>query len=365
MIFAAFFAFLGVAVWYLGSRTAWLTDVRPLWLYLGYGAAVLLGLTAMFAYSGEFTAGPVAHPLTVFFCYLLSILVILLPVFVLVDLVHLVLPFSKGVFGAAVILFTACTAGYGFIHAASPRIKEVTVDLPHLDREIKAVQLTDIHLGHFRGKKHLRKLVEMVNGEDPEVIFITGDLLESRFNCNGDVLSPLRQLKAPAFFVDGNHDTYVDAALVKEMCRDAGLKVLDNESVEYAGLQIVGLDYMVADSGSADTMHAARRQETIAGTMPLMGIADSIATVVLHHSPVGARYIEEAGADLFLAGHTHGGQFFPLTLINDRLFEYNRGLYHRDSLEIYVSCGSGTFGLPLRIGTDSEVTVLHLKPAQD
>ncbi|MBQ6956702.1 MAG: metallophosphoesterase, partial [Bacteroidales bacterium] len=64
----------------------------------------------------------------------------------------------------------------------------------------------------------------------------------------------------------------------------------------------------------------------------------------------------------FLAGHTHGGQFFPVTLINDRLFEYNRGLYHRDRMAVYVSCGSGTFGLPLRIGSDSEVTLLHLKP---
>ncbi|MBQ6789855.1 MAG: metallophosphoesterase, partial [Paludibacteraceae bacterium] len=82
----------------------------------------------------------------------------------------------------------------------------------------------------------------------------------------------------------------------------------------------------------------------------------------LHHSPVGAKYIEAAGADLFLAGHTHGGQFFPVTLINDRLFEYNRGLYHRDRMAVYVSCGSGTFGLPLRIGSDSEVTLLHLKP---
>ena len=164
------------------------------------------------------------------------------------------------------------------------------------------------------------------------------------------------------FFVDGNHDTYVSAARVKSLCRAVGMRVLENEAVEYAGLQIIGLDYMVADSSARDSMHAALSNETIQSVMPRMGVSDSMATIVLHHSPVGAKYMEAAGADLFLAGHTHGGQFFPLTLINDRMFEFNRGLYRLGSMQVYVSCGSGTFGLPLRLGTDSEVTLLHLKP---
>ena len=72
----------------------------------------------------------------------------------------------------------------------------------------------------------------------------------------------------------------------------------------------------------------------------------------------------------FMAMGTYAAKFtaspvmHPLTLINDRLFEYNRGLYHRDAMEVYVSCGSGTYGLPLRIGTDSEVTLLHLLPKE-
>lgn len=355
-------AVLGLAVWYVASRTAWFTGIRPLWCYLGFGAAVFLSFTAMGAYAARFTTGPVMHLLTVFFCHLCAVLVILLLTLLAVDLVHLVIPFGKAAFGICVLVLTAGFSVYGFIHAATPRLKEVTIELPHLERDMDAVQLTDVHLGHFRGRKHLQKLIDMVNAANPEVVFFTGDFMESWYNCSEEVVEPLRSLKAPVFFVDGNHDTYVDAARIKDLCRAAGMRVLENETAEYAGLQIVGLDYMVADDISRDNMHAARRNETIQSTMPKMGVSDSLPTIVLHHSPVGARYIEEAGADLFLAGHTHGGQFFPLTLINDRIFEYNRGLYHRDGMEVYVSCGSGTFGIPLRIGTDSEVALLHLKP---
>ncbi len=357
-----FLAVIVVAVWYVAARTAWITGIRTVWCCVGYGLALFCSFMAMFGYASKNTAGPVFHPLTVFFCYLCAVLVILLLVFLAVDLVHLAVPFGKPVFGLCVLVLTVGLSAYGFIHAASPRLKEVTIELPHLEKEVTAVQLTDVHLGHFRGRKHLQKLVRMVNAAQPEVVFFTGDFLESWYNCSEEAVSPMKDLTAPVFFVDGNHDTYVDAAYVKDLCRKAGMHVLENEAAECAGLQVIGLDYMVADGNSRDDMHAALGHETIQSVMPRMGVSDSLATVVLHHSPVGAAYMEAAGADLFLAGHTHGGQFFPLTLINDRLFEYNRGLYHRDRMAVYVSCGSGTFGLPLRIGTDSEVTLLHLKP---
>lgn len=119
----------------------------------------------------------------------------------------------------------------------------------------------------------------------------------------------MKELKAPVFFVDGNHDTYVNAAHVKSLCRAVGMRVLENEAVECAGLQVVGLDYMVADSSARDNMHAALSNETIQSVMLRMDVSDSLATIVLHHSPVGAKFMEEAGADLFLSGHTRGGLF--------------------------------------------------------
>ncbi len=360
-LLALLLAVSGFSVWYLATRTAWLTGLRPLWCGMALGLALVLSLVAMFFYASPHSTGPLPHLLTVFFCHLCAVLLILLLAFLLVDLVHLIIPFGKKSFGLCVLSLTVIVSAYGFIHAATPRVKEVTVELPHLEKDLTAVQLTDVHLGHFRGKAHLQRLVDLVNEAQPEVIFFTGDFLESWYNCTEAVLEPVRDLKAPVFFVDGNHDTYVDAAHVKELCRNVGMRVLENEAVECAGLQIIGLDYMVADQDARDDMHAASGQETIQSVLARKAVSDSLPVIALHHSPVGAKYMEAAGVDLFLAGHTHGGQFFPLTLINDRLFEYNRGLYHRGNMAIYVSCGSGTFGLPLRIGTDSEITLLHLK----
>ena len=355
-------AILVLSIGYLSSRTAWLTGTRLLWWCLAYTAALILSFVAMGTYAADFTTGPVMHRLTVFLCHLLGVLVILLLSFLVVDLVHLAVPFSKKVFGISVLVLTAGLSAYGFFHAATPKLKEVNIELPQLQNEITAVQLSDVHLGHFRGRNHLRKLVDKVNACNPELIFLTGDFLESRYNCSEEVIEPVRELKAPVFFVDGNHDTYVNATRVKQLCRAVGMRVLENEAVEYAGLQIIGLDYMVADNQARDDMHAAISSETIQSVMAGMAVSDSLPTVVLHHSPVGAKYMDEAGADLFLAGHTHGGQFFPLTLINERLFEYNRGLHQCGDMKVYISCGSGTFGLPMRIGTDSEITLLHLKP---
>jgi hypothetical protein len=74
--------------------------------------------------------------------------------------------------------------------------------------------------------------------------------------------------------------------------------------------------------------------------------------------------LEKAGVDLYLAGHTHGGQLYPLIWVNDRVFQFNRGLYHFGNMQVYTSCGSGTFGPPMRIGTRSEVTVLEMRPRE-
>ena len=357
-----FLAVLVAMVWYVGARMAWLLGVKPLWCCLLFAVAVLCSLVAMAGYAGKHTTGAVMHALTVFFCHLCGVLLILLLVLLAVDLLHLVIPFGRPVFALLVLALTAGLSTYGFIHAALPAWKEVSVELPHLEREVTAVQLTDVHLGHFRGRRHLQKLVDRVNAVQPDVIFFTGDFLESWYHCDEETVAPMKQLKAPVFFVDGNHDTYVDAARVKELCRGAGMRVLENEAAECAGLQVIGLDYMVADENARDDMHAALGTETIRSVMARIPVSDSLPTVVLHHSPVGAEYMEAAGADLFLAGHTHGGQLFPLTLINDRLFTYNRGLYQCGRMTVYVSCGSGTFGIPLRLGTDSEITLLHLRP---
>jgi len=84
--------------------------------------------------------------------------------------------------------------------------------------------------------------------------------------------------------------------------------------------------------------------------------------VLLHHSPDGIKYANQHGVDLYLAGHTHAGQLFPIKYIAKLIFDYNKGLRDYNGTKIYVSQGAGTFGPPMRVGTISELTLLKLKP---
>jgi predicted MPP superfamily phosphohydrolase len=94
-----------------------------------------------------------------------------------------------------------------------------------------------------------------------------------------------------------------------------------------------------------------------------MNINENQPTVLLHHGPDGIKYANKAGVDLYLAGHTHAGQLWPATHVAKMIFEYNKGLRTFEDTQVYVSQGTGTFGPPMRVGTQSELTILNIKPA--
>lgn len=351
-----------LAVWYLARRSAFVFGTRATWWYVGYGIALVASFASMFMGAMRWSVNPLAHCFVVVGGVLTGFLLFLLVFTLLTDLVQLFVHMPAWLFGTIAGSLALSFTVYGLVTAASPKLVEQTIALPKLENPMRAVLLTDTHFGHYRGKRQMQHIVNMVNEAKPDIVFFTGDCFESWYNFSMETIEPLRQLTAPLYFVDGNHDTYVNANQVKKLLRQIGIHVMENESLEYAGLQIVGLDYMVADENAYDDMHAASGTETIQSAMQKMVLSDSLPTVVLHHSPMGAKYMEEAGADLFLAGHTHGGQLWPVTWINNRLFQFNRGLYRLNTLQVYTSCGTGTFGPPMRLGTVSEVTLIHLVP---
>lgn len=87
-----------------------------------------------------------------------------------------------------------------------------------------------------------------------------------------------------------------------------------------------------------------------------------LPTILLHHSPDGIQYANEKGVDLYLTGHTHAGQLFPVTLIGELIYTYNKGLHDYNGTKIFVGEGAGTFGPPMRVGSHSTITVFDLKP---
>jgi len=107
-------------------------------------------------------------------------------------------------------------------------------------------------------------------------------------------------------------------------------------------------------------MHAGENKGTIRAVLDTLEIDARLPSVLLHHSPDGIEFAVKKGIDLYLAGHTHGGQLFPVNFINDLLFQFNRGLTNHNGTRIFVSKGAGTFGPPLRVGTRGEITLIEL-----
>ena len=353
-----FLAIIGSAAFYMASRTAFVFGCGRWWIFAGYFILAFVSLAAMMVVRKLY---PTLHPFLVILSTLVGVLLYMLIILLLTDAINIFAHFSPKKYGLIVGVFTILISVYGILNTSFPRLKTVEIDIPKLTKPVQIAQLSDVHIGHFRGERNLRRLVQIVNKTEAQMVVITGDMFESFYNLNHETLRPLADLKVPVFFVSGNHDMYVDVDSVKQLMRDAGVNVLENSMMECCNIQIVGLDYMRPDDHTPDHMHAGVGIRTIENTLPNIALDSTKPTILLHHNPVGAEYAEKAGIDLYLAGHTHGGQLFPVTLLNDRIFNFNRGLYRHGSLQIYTSEGSGTFGPPMRIGTQSEVTLIKLK----
>jgi hypothetical protein len=246
------------------------------------------------------------------------------------------------------------------LQAKSIQITKQEIAIKGLTKEVKAMHLTDIHIGHFRGKKYMQSLVDKVIEQDVDVVFITGDLFDGKYNLSVETLEPLTQINKPIFFVEGNHDVYTGVKTIKNYLRQVNVQVLENDIALWNGIQIIGLNHMKADEGSRN-MHAARQSTTIENVLAKLPIDDKMPSILLHHSPDGIQYANQHGIDLYLAGHTHAGQLFPFKYLVNLAYKYNKGYYDINGTQLFVSQGSGTFGPPMRVGTKSEIILLTLK----
>lgn len=354
---------VAAAVYYLSRRFALFFPAPGMkgWVWI-FSAGLIFGLVGSIGFS-ELTNRFVAV-WSLVGSILLGAFILLLLSLAVTDLLHLAFRVSPALRGYLTLGLTVLLTTYGVWNAYHFRVKEVTIPIRGLTKEIRAVQLTDIHLGNSRGKKELERIVRITKELQPDIILNTGDLFDSKthFNGNDDVLDPFRTIDVPHYFVYGNHDEQVGLVQVLRRVKESGATLLMNSVAQYNDLQIAGLNNMAADSQSYD-IHASNDSTTVQSVMKSLEIDPERPLLVLHHRPEGITYMAETGADLLLAGHTHAGQMFPFTLIAKWMFGYNKGLYRYDEMQIYVSQGLGTFFSPIRFGTHSEITLLRLIPA--
>jgi predicted MPP superfamily phosphohydrolase len=220
-------------------------------------------------------------------------------------------------------------------------------------------QLSDIHVGPTIKRGYLQAIVDVVNRLDADLIAVTGDLVDGSVVQLAPHTAPLADLKARhgAYFVTGNHEYYSNAPTWIAEVRRLGLTVLMNEHVllEHEGARVV-LGGVTDYSGHHfDEAHRSDPVAAIAGAP-----SDADVRILLAHQPRSAPAAADAGFDLQLSGHTHGGQFYPWNLFVPLQQPYTAGLHRLRALWVYTSRGTGYWGPPKRFGAPSEITRLRL-----
>ena len=254
-------------------------------------------------------------------------------------------------FGAAVAIGV-----YGVLNASCTRITRATVrlaNLPDAWRGRRAALISDVHLGHVRNGSFLRRMVTKILKEEPDAIFIAGDLYDGTAIDAHRAAEPLKELAAPqgVYFVAGNHEQFGDDSKYLNAVAAAGVRVLSNEKVEVDGLQIVGVPYR----------NAAHRSR-FAAVLQAIALDRERPSILLTHAPDHPGVAEAAGVSLQLSGHTHLGQFIPWSWIARRAYrQFVYGLSRIGKMQVFTSSGAGTWGPPLRLGSNPEIVMLEFE----
>lgn len=253
----------------------------------------------------------------------------------------------------------------GFLNARrTARVVRVEVPIQALPEALHGftiAQISDIHVGPTIRQGYLQAIVDRVNALRADVVAITGDLVDGGVAELAEHVAPLAALTSRhgTYFVTGNHEYYSGAHAWIEELRRLDVAVLLNEHVvlerEGSALVLAGV-----------TDHTAHHFDPAHRCDPAKALADApqdaAVKVLLAHQPRSAPLALEAGFDLQLSGHTHGGQFWPWNLFVPLQQPYTAGLHRLRDLWIYVSRGTGYWGPPKRFGAPSEITVVRLVP---
>ena len=233
---------------------------------------------------------------------------------------------------------------YGFINAKKVSVKQLKFSHSKIKKNISFVFLSDIHIGSNR-PKILKKIIPLINQQNPSFVLIGGDLIDSSSFKIQD-LDEIKKIKAPIYFVTGNHEYYVeDSQKHLNDFKIQNIKVLDNQSVLEEQINIIG----ISDNQKKDNKINIFEQ-----------LYDSdYFNLLLVHQPSIWNSLKEK-ANLTLSGHTHNGQIFPFNLIVKIQFPQIYGVYNHLKNYLYVSSGAATWGPKIRIGSKNEILNIEL-----
>jgi predicted MPP superfamily phosphohydrolase len=299
-------------------------------LFLFFSVSIVIDLLRLLVYLGSLLAGKGFPGLTTISPY------------------HFLVPFGL----AVAISF------YGYFEAKNIRTERMTIQTSKLPQDIgrlKIVQISDIHLGVVVGEGKLKRILDIVKKENPDLLVSTGDLVDGEM-CNlTEVVGMLREIDPPygKFAVTGNHEFYAGLDRSLAFTEDAGFTILRSDASTAGGfLNIAGVDDHETERFGGSKNVTEREL--------LSGLPQENFTLFLKHRPVLDK--EALGLfDLQLSGHAHKGQIFPFGLITRAMYPTDDGcLKLEDGSYLCVSRGAGTWGPPIRFLAPPDVVVIEL-----
>ena len=415
LVFLFFIATIAYVFWHL-----WRITPGGWWLKLAAGLLFLLWMAAAFgsimlrergSVAGLRVLNGIGQPWTIVYVYLLI-------AFVLADLGVLLRLLPKGWLNgngyalAGILGVIALLMLVGNVHYRHKYREEMTVHTSKpLTRPLTIVFASDLHLGYTNSRREFARWVDLIRDEHPDLVLFGGDIIDNS-------VRPLLQdrygeefarIGAPLFTVLGNHEYISSEGDAEKFFADAGITLLRDSTACFEGLRIIGRDdrsnparlplerVMEACCGAAAgcaagaSLAGGQAEAAASGAPECAGatvaggavscsagatVADGAPgragaylaggapfTILLDHQPAHLEEAERAGIDFQFSGHTHRGQFWPVSWLTDAIYEKSWGRHRRGNTLSYVSSGLGIWGPKVRLGSRSEYLVLHLLPA--
>lgn len=261
----------------------------------------------------------------------------------------------------AVVVISTIIIFIGYLNTRKIVVNSLAIEIPRKQStltELNAVVLSDLHLSTINGETWLEKIVANINKLNPDIVFIPGDFVDERAETLklegiGGALSKIKA-KYGVFASTGNHEFINGINGTSKFITENGINLIRDSS------QLVANSFIVAarEDGSKNNFTGEPRK-------PLAEIMNTIdknyPVILLDHTPFKLEEAEANGVNLQLSGHTHHGQMFPLNLITKMIYEVSWGYKKKSNTHYYVSCGVGTWGPPVRLGSNSEIVNLKIK----
>jgi predicted MPP superfamily phosphohydrolase len=242
----------------------------------------------------------------------------------------------------------------GYIKYQNKTREEININFSqsNLNKNLKLVTISDLHLGYGIGNKELNRWIKLINKENADIVLIVGDMIDNSIKpvLRENMAENLKKIKSKfgVYSVLGNHEyiSGIDACI--NFIKSADITLLRDSSVMINDLYIIGRD---------DQTNKSRKtlNELIDGldtTKPI---------ILLDHQPTDLNDAMNKNVDLQISGHTHRGQIWPISWVTDKIFEVSHGYYQKNNTHYYISSGIGIWGGKFRIGSQSEYIVINFK----